>query len=85
MEKKKVTIEVEGTPDEVKSFIELCIATGALCSVGASREISFHVDGDGSANLKFNFPDFKKETITKFAGTLNHDLDSEKIVIYCGE
>lgn len=50
----KQTIEITGSDTEVLEFIALCAKIELLSSVGANRTIEVTVDGDGSADLKFN-------------------------------
>ncbi len=50
----KQIIEISGGNAEVLEFIALCAKIEILSSVGANRTIEVVVDGDGSADLKFN-------------------------------
>lgn len=59
MERYFVDVKISGNKDDLESFILLCKKLKYLCSVGASRTIPVAVDGDGSANLKFDFKNIK--------------------------
>ena len=54
-DKLHIEMTVEGTLQELTSFVELCKVMDLLGSAGASRLIRVPYDGDGSARLKFDF------------------------------
>ena len=51
----KVQIQVTGPEIQVERFIVICKTIDRMCQWGASRTISFDVDGDGAGSLKFAF------------------------------
>ena len=63
---------------DLADFIQLCKTVQLLGRVGASRDIRVAVDGDGSADLLFDFG----ETVVD--GVETPDID-EPIVISIGE
>lgn len=55
-ENKSMTISASSYDnDDLASFVQLCKIIQYLCGVGSSRTIKVHVDGDGSAGLRFDF------------------------------
>lgn len=51
----KMTVTVVGPNDQLAAFANVCQTVGMLSDVGSSRTVSFDVDGDGAAALKFSF------------------------------
>jgi hypothetical protein len=52
-----------GNDEDLSSFIQLCKTVAYLSSVGASRDIRVSVDGDGSADLAFDFGETDADAI----------------------
>jgi hypothetical protein len=48
---------VSRDPGDLAAFAQLCQTIARCCSAGASRDITVFVDGDGSADLRFDFGD----------------------------
>jgi hypothetical protein len=74
MEKKKVTIELVASEDQIVQFLRLCGIIQNLGQLGASRSIKLFVDGDGAARLKFTLRDEKQ---THDVPTPKYDLDGD--------
>ena len=75
-------IRVSGNKEDLKDFLLLCRKIEYLCSVGASRKLEVYIDGDGSANLRFDFGDVEVSLDTK---KFEEQLDSKIEPIYIGE
>ncbi|MGH3783155.1 MAG: hypothetical protein ACRDZY_08365 [Acidimicrobiales bacterium] len=63
---------------DLARFIQLCKTIQLLGQVGASRDIRVSVDGDGSADLRFDFGDTNVDAVQV------PDIDTD-IVIGIGE
>lgn len=63
---------------DLAAFIQLCKTIENLGKIGASRDIRVLVDGDGSADLRFDFGDTDTDAVEL------PDIDDE-IVIGIGE
>lgn len=56
MSRKYITVKVSSHNEELLTkFIRLCKTMGYLSGVGSTRDIHLWVDGDGSADLDFDF------------------------------
>ena len=64
--KRLAIIKVYANQTDLIQFLGLCKKIEYLSMVGASREIPVHVDGDGSADFRFDF------------GNLNVQIDKAK-------
>lgn len=79
-ERRYVDVRVSGNEADLAAFLQLCKTVGALCSVGATRNILVAVDGDGSADLRFDFGETDVEDVEV------PDFDNgDEIVIGIGE
>lgn len=91
----KINIELTGNEEDVLSFVGLCSKIELLGLWGASRTIPVDVDGDGSANLRFNIKadvqdrgevDLIDEWWKHNKDKFNEEVDNDKIKThYIGE
>lgn len=68
---------------DLSAFIALCKTIESLGHVGASRDIRLAVDGDGSADLRFDFGDTDVADV-EVPGADN-EFEDDEIVIGLGE
>lgn len=76
----RVTAPNEG---DLAAFIQLCKTIEALGKIGASRDIRVPVDGDGSADLRFDFGDTDVDDVQ--VPGVDNDFEDDEIVIGIGE
>lgn len=83
--KKLAYIKVYANQTDLIDFLTLCKKIEYLSSVGASREIPVHVDGDGSADFRFDFGNLPVKIDTaKFEKEINRS-GGKVNPIYLGE
>ncbi len=91
----KLTIELFGNEEDVLSFVGLCSKIELMGLWGVSRTIPLSVDGDGSADLKFNIKanienkgevDLIKAWKEKYKEKFQNEVDSSEMQThYIGE
>jgi hypothetical protein len=54
-EMKTLSVTVTAPEDQLSSFVHLCKTIQYLCSIGSSRTVEIPVDGDGNADMRFDF------------------------------
>lgn len=75
-----IDIKIVGEEFEIKEFLQLLAKIQYLGTVGASRTIPVHIDGDGSGQLKFEVigqPEVMKKYQQLIAEEKLIGLDSE--------
>ena len=83
-ERYYVDLRVTGNKIDLGDFLLLCRKIEYLCNVGASRELKVVVDGDGSADLQFDFKGVKVNIDKKdFEKQIGSGKDLK--IIYIGE
>lgn len=84
MKKYYANIKVSGNETDLGDFLLLCKKIEYLCRVGASRTIPVVIDGDGSADLQFDFGDIE---VNIDELKLERELDSGENLenLYIGE
>ena len=82
MEKYSLDLKVLGNKDDILNLLRFLGSVQYCCNIGASRDLKLAVDGDGSADVRFQ---------VKWGGTDNFkDLESTKFkdvpdTFYLGE
>lgn len=79
----KTEIEITGNEEDLTTFIRGLMYINKACVIGASREFTFIVDGDGSADLKFRYKDQNDKW--KSFPRLESDLEKDEYKFYIGE
>lgn len=51
----QMEMTVTAPPEQLAAFAQMCKTIERLCLIGGSRTVQVHVDGDGSANMRFDF------------------------------
>lgn len=81
--KETRTYQVTGRPDEFSVFERILGTINALCAYGASRRITFSVDGDGAARLHCARLDDGEELELEAGDDIEEQIDYGKD-ISCG-
>ncbi|MFW6310861.1 MAG: hypothetical protein ACOC1K_01355 [Nanoarchaeota archaeon] len=86
MEKWVTNLRVSGNKEYLGEFLLFCKKLEYLCNVGLSREIKLYVNGDGSADLNFDFGSIEFGDEQEFKEEMEKETSSNKpIEIYIGE
>ena len=70
---KYMILKVIGNEESLKEFVQLCCKIRYCCLTGNSNTIQLHIDGDGSADLRFEL-EGKELPIIEFEHHDRHDI-----------